>query len=120
MFGPAEIAIILVIVLIVFGAGKLPSVMKDVGKGVKSFKDAVNDSQDVDALPGVTKQQAVTAKKLLKSQRPKSLQPRKRQQLNLRRKSLQPRKRQQLNLRPRKRQQLNLRRKSLQPRKRQH
>lgn len=43
MFGPAEIVIVLLIVLIVFGAGKLPSVMKDVGKGMKSFKDAVND-----------------------------------------------------------------------------
>ena len=43
--GIGELALILVIVLIVFGAGKLPKVMKDLGKGVKSFKDGVNDGE---------------------------------------------------------------------------
>ena len=33
------------IVLIVFGAGKLPSVMRDVGKGVKEFKKAQTDEE---------------------------------------------------------------------------
>lgn len=37
--GP-ELIVILVIVLIVFGAGKLPSVMRDFGRGVKEFKKA--------------------------------------------------------------------------------
>lgn len=41
--GVWEIGLILVIVLILFGAGKLPKVMKDLGKGVKSFKEGVND-----------------------------------------------------------------------------
>lgn len=50
MFGPAEIAIVLVIVLIVFGAGKLPSVMKDVGKGIRSFKNAVDGDDALDRL----------------------------------------------------------------------
>ena len=43
--GIGELALILVIVLIVFGAGKLPNVMKDLGKGVKGFKDGVNDGE---------------------------------------------------------------------------
>ena len=43
--GVWEIALILVIVLIVFGAGKLPKVMNDLGKGVKSFKDGVNEAE---------------------------------------------------------------------------
>ncbi|MGN7613471.1 Sec-independent protein translocase subunit TatA/TatB [Magnetococcales bacterium HHB-1] len=36
--GTFEIIIILIIVLVIFGAGKLPKVMGDLGKGVKSFK----------------------------------------------------------------------------------
>src|SRR5262245_1230784 len=43
--GGAELIIVLVIVLIVFGAGKLPSVMRDVGKGVKEFKNAQSDEE---------------------------------------------------------------------------
>ena len=40
----ANIMIILVIVLILFGAGKLPKVMSDIGKGIKGFKDGLKDS----------------------------------------------------------------------------
>jgi sec-independent protein translocase protein TatA len=35
--------VVLVIVLIVFGAGKLPKVMGDLGKGVRSFKAGLKD-----------------------------------------------------------------------------
>lgn len=38
-----NIIIILVIVLILFGAGKLPKVMGDLGKGIKSFKDGLKE-----------------------------------------------------------------------------
>lgn len=38
--GPWQLAIVLVIVLILFGAGKLPQVFEAFGKGVKSFRDA--------------------------------------------------------------------------------
>ncbi|MBF0369645.1 MAG: twin-arginine translocase TatA/TatE family subunit [Magnetococcales bacterium] len=44
--GATELIIILVIVLILFGAGKLPKVMKDVGRGVKSFKSAMNETEE--------------------------------------------------------------------------
>ena len=43
--GIGELALILVIVLIVFGAGKLPKVMNDLGKGVKSFKNGINEGE---------------------------------------------------------------------------
>ncbi|HEX2037915.1 MAG TPA: twin-arginine translocase TatA/TatE family subunit [Chloroflexota bacterium] len=43
--GGPELIIVLVIVLIVFGAGKLPSVMKDVGRGVKEFKKAQTEEE---------------------------------------------------------------------------
>ncbi len=47
-FGFKELLLIIVIVLIVFGAGKLPKVMKDVGKGLKSFKKGYNEKKNKD------------------------------------------------------------------------
>lgn len=43
MIGFGEIALIVLVVLIVFGAGKLPQVMGDLGKGMKSFKEGMKD-----------------------------------------------------------------------------
>lgn len=43
MLGTTELIVILVIVLVIFGAGKLPKVMADLGKGVSSFKKGMND-----------------------------------------------------------------------------
>jgi sec-independent protein translocase protein TatA len=40
-----QVVLILVIVLIIFGAGKLPQVMGDVAKGVKSFKAGLKDDE---------------------------------------------------------------------------
>lgn len=41
-FGFRELIVILLIVLIIFGVGKLPSAMHAIGKGVKSFKDGMD------------------------------------------------------------------------------
>jgi sec-independent protein translocase protein TatA len=41
--GFGELIVILVVVLILFGAGKLPNVMSELGKGVKNFKAGMND-----------------------------------------------------------------------------
>jgi sec-independent protein translocase protein TatA len=38
--GPLEIGLILVIILIVFGVGKLPQVGTGLGKAIRNFKDA--------------------------------------------------------------------------------
>ena len=43
-----QIVLILVIVLILFGAGKLPRVMGDIAKGVKSFKAGLKDDESDD------------------------------------------------------------------------
>lgn len=43
MPGPTEWIIILVIVLLLFGGKKLPSLMKGLGKGIKEFKNAKDD-----------------------------------------------------------------------------
>jgi TatA/E family protein of Tat protein translocase len=44
--GVPELVIILVVVLIFFGAGKLPQVLSQMGKGVKEFKKGMNDKDD--------------------------------------------------------------------------
>jgi len=43
---PTQIIIILLVVLIIFGAGKLPSVMGDIGKGVKNLKKGLNEADE--------------------------------------------------------------------------
>ena len=40
--GPWELVLILVIVLLIFGPGKLPEVGKYLGKGIKEFKKSMN------------------------------------------------------------------------------
>ncbi len=45
-FGWPEIALILVIILIVFGVGKLPQVGGAIGKAIKNFKNAQKDNTD--------------------------------------------------------------------------
>ncbi|MDE1151152.1 MAG: twin-arginine translocase TatA/TatE family subunit [Micavibrio sp.] len=41
-----HIIIVLVIVLVLFGAGKLPAVMGDLGKGLRSFKDGLKGEEE--------------------------------------------------------------------------
>lgn len=41
--GPWEYIIILLVVMIFFGAGKLPQVLGQMGRGVKAFKDGMNE-----------------------------------------------------------------------------
>ncbi|MDO4974971.1 MAG: twin-arginine translocase TatA/TatE family subunit [Alphaproteobacteria bacterium] len=39
----SHLLIVMVIVLILFGAGKLPKVMNDLAKGIKAFKEGLKD-----------------------------------------------------------------------------
>ncbi len=41
--GAGEIVIIALVVLLLFGGKKIPELMKGLGKGVKSFKDGMNE-----------------------------------------------------------------------------
>jgi sec-independent protein translocase protein TatA len=50
MAGAWEWVIILVIVVIFFGVGKLPNVLGQMGKGVKAFKDGMKDDEEKKAI----------------------------------------------------------------------
>lgn len=53
--GPWQILLILVIVLIIFGAGKLPRVAGDLAKGIKNFKKGMSDDSDAETADNVSK-----------------------------------------------------------------
>ena len=50
--GTGEIIIIALVVLLLFGGKKIPELMRGIGKGVKSFKDGLNDiEKDINEAP---------------------------------------------------------------------
>jgi len=44
--GPTELIIILVIVLLLFGPGRIAKIAGELGRGIRSFKDGVNTGED--------------------------------------------------------------------------
>ncbi len=44
--GPTELIIVLVIVMFLFGAGKLPEVGSALGRGIKEFRQATQEKPD--------------------------------------------------------------------------
>lgn len=50
-FGIGEMLVILVIVLIIFGAGKLPDLGEGLGKGIRNFRKAVGEPEAIDVTP---------------------------------------------------------------------
>ena len=50
-FGMPELIIILVIVLVVFGAGKLPEIGSAFGKSIKNFKRASEGKDEIEIKP---------------------------------------------------------------------
>jgi sec-independent protein translocase protein TatA len=55
--GMGELLIILVIVLLVFGAGKLPQIGDALGKSIRNFKASANHENDIE----VSKKKEITA-----------------------------------------------------------
>ena len=49
MIGPWQIVIIIAVVILLFGAKKIPELMKGVGKGIKEFKDATKEADGDDS-----------------------------------------------------------------------
>jgi sec-independent protein translocase protein TatA len=46
-----ELIIIMVIVLIIFGAGRLSEIGGAIGKGIRNFKKSVNEPEEIDVTP---------------------------------------------------------------------
>ena len=44
--GIPELLIILVIILVLFGASRLPEIGRGIGKGIRNFKDATKEGKD--------------------------------------------------------------------------
>jgi sec-independent protein translocase protein TatA len=49
--GMPELIVILIIILIIFGAGKLPEIGSGIGKGIRNFKKATHDKTDEIGAP---------------------------------------------------------------------
>ena len=47
--GPTELIIILIIVLVIFGAKKLPEIGSGLGKGITNFKKAVKEPDKIES-----------------------------------------------------------------------
>jgi sec-independent protein translocase protein TatA len=58
LFQPTHLVFILVVVLIVFGAGRLPEVFGQLGKGVRTFRD---ESSATPTAPSISAGSAVSA-----------------------------------------------------------
>ena len=65
--GPLEIGLILVIILIVFGVGKLPQVGAAFGKGIRAFKRGQSDEEEEEEKPKRRVRRRKTRKKATKS-----------------------------------------------------
>lgn len=49
--GMTELIIILVIILVIFGANKLPEIGAGMGKAIKNFKKATTEPEEIDVTP---------------------------------------------------------------------
>jgi len=49
--GMPELLVILVIILIIFGAGKLPDIGNALGRGIRNFKKASKEPDEIDVTP---------------------------------------------------------------------
>jgi len=62
--GPLELVLILVIVFIIFGAGKLPQIFGSVGKAIRNFRESQNstDEEEVEEVKPQRKTRKVVRK----------------------------------------------------------
>ncbi|MCH8030532.1 MAG: twin-arginine translocase TatA/TatE family subunit [Bacteroidetes bacterium] len=55
--GPLEIALIFLVILLVFGAKRIPEIARGLGKGIREFKDASNDIKNELTISDTPQQQ---------------------------------------------------------------
>jgi sec-independent protein translocase protein TatA len=58
--GMPELIVILVIIVIIFGAGKLPEIGSGIGKGIKNFKNATKSEDAQKKIDDETKDDSAT------------------------------------------------------------
>jgi sec-independent protein translocase protein TatA len=56
MLGGQEVLLIVIAILILFGGRKIPELMKGLGKGIKEFKNATNDSEVAEDFKDIKKE----------------------------------------------------------------
>ncbi len=49
--GPTELIVILVIVIILFGASRLPEIGKGIGEAIRNFKKSTSEPSEIDVTP---------------------------------------------------------------------
>ncbi len=54
--GPWELVVILTIVVIIFGVGKLPEIGSGLGEGIKNFKKSYRDAKALDVTESSTEE----------------------------------------------------------------
>lgn len=56
--GPWELVVILTIVVIIFGVGKLPEIGTGLGEGIKNFKKSYRDAKALDVTENNSKEES--------------------------------------------------------------
>jgi sec-independent protein translocase protein TatA len=74
-FGWMELMLILIIVLIIFGAGKLPQLGEGLGKAIKGFKKTVHEADAIDVTPADQAQQAQSTQQAQVTAQPEAVPP---------------------------------------------
>jgi sec-independent protein translocase protein TatA len=57
--GTTELILILAVVMIIFGAGKLPEVGSALGKGIRGFKKSLNEKEEINITPAAREEERV-------------------------------------------------------------
>ncbi|MDY7017088.1 MAG: twin-arginine translocase TatA/TatE family subunit [Nitrospirota bacterium] len=57
--GTTELILILAVVMIIFGAGKLPEVGSALGKGIRGFKKSLNEKEEINITPTAREEERV-------------------------------------------------------------
>lgn len=76
-FGPLEIILIFLVVLLIFGAKRIPEIARGIGKGIREFKDATSEiSQE---LENETQSRQINRPQSPQQGQPQSRQPQSRE-----------------------------------------
>nr|WP_321267815.1 twin-arginine translocase TatA/TatE family subunit [uncultured Sulfurimonas sp.] len=72
MPGGQELLIILAIVVLLFGAKKIPELAKGLGKGIKNFKSEMKESDEVEVASSEAPKKVEDAQEVASSEAPKN------------------------------------------------